>query len=504
MSEKRLASFIAFRMIRSSDNERISKPIVRIAMWGVAVGMALMILSLAIVKGFQSEVRNKVIGFGGHFQVVSNDDNSTHESAPIIINDSVAKKLQNIEGVAHVSKFAQKPAIAETRKGIAGVVGKGITTDYDTTFLHQSLIAGRVPILSPQPDSIPRAEILMSEFIAKRLSVKVNERMSLYIVNGEDDIQQQTFRVVGIYKTELEEYDEKFVFVPLEYVQQFGGWGVQGQIVIDTVDIPSLAIVQPLFFGKEDAQGYWNNNQKSTARNPFLLDKNVDTALCLITQARGVLNDTTYADIIWKNNKPHWSYRNLRGSEVNYIGGYEILVRDFDQLTTLKKELWEVLPYDLLLIPLVDRNPEIFSWLEMLDINVVIIVVLMVVLSIVNMTSALLILILERQNFIGSLKAMGLRNKIIYRIFIWHAASIIGKGILWGNAIGIGISLLQKYTGLIKLDPENYYVSTVPIQFDVPYILVLNAITLVVCLLAMILPSWYVATIQPASAIRKN
>jgi lipoprotein-releasing system permease protein len=128
----------------------------------------------------------------------------------------------------------------------------------------------------------------------------------------------------------------------------------------------------------------------------------------------------------------------------------------------------------------------------------------MVVLSIVNMTSALLILILERQNFIGSLKAMGLRNKIIYRIFIWHAASIIGKGILWGNAIGIGISLIQKYTGLIKLDPENYYVSTVPIQFDLPYILLLNAITLVVCLLAMILPSWYVATIQPASAIRKN
>jgi len=504
MSEKRLASFIAFRMIRSSDNERISKPIVRIAMWGVAVGMALMILSLAIVKGFQSEVRNKVIGFGGHFQVVSNDDNSTHESAPIVINDSVAKKLQGIEGVAHVSKFAQKPAIAETRKGIAGVVGKGITTDYDTTFLHQSLIAGRVPILTPQPDSIPRAEIVMSEFIAKRLNVKLNERMSLYIVNGEDDIQQQTFRVVGIYKTELEEYDEKFVFVPLEYVQQFGGWGVQGQIVIDTVEIPSLAIVQPLFFGKEDAQGYWNNEQKSSARNPFLLDKNVDTTLCLITQARGVLNDTTYADITWKNNKPHWSYRNLRGSEVNYIGGYEILVRDFDQLTTLKKELWEALPYDLLLIPLVDRNPEIFSWLEMLDINVVIIVVLMVVLSIVNMTSALLILILERQNFIGSLKAMGLRNKIIYRIFIWHAASIIGKGILWGNAIGVGISLLQKYTGLIKLDPENYYVSTVPIQFDVPYILLLNAITLVVCLLAMILPSWYVATIQPASAIRKN
>jgi hypothetical protein len=149
---------------------------------------------------------------------------------------------------------------------------------------------------------------------------------------------------------------------------------VQGQIMIDTVEIPSLAIVQPLFFGKENATGYWNNATKTEARNPFLLDPNHDTTLCLITKAPGVLNDTTYADIHWTNGKPHWTYRNFRGSEVNYIGGYEILVRDFDQLTTLKEKLWEVLPYDLFLVPLVDRNPEIFSWLEMLDINVVIIV----------------------------------------------------------------------------------------------------------------------------------
>jgi lipoprotein-releasing system permease protein len=189
---------------------------------------------------------------------------------------------------------------------------------------------------------------------------------------------------------------------------------------------------------------------------------------------------------------------------VNYIGGYEVQVENYEALEQVRDPLWEAIPYDLFVIPLTDRNPEIFAWLEMLDVNVVIIVVLMVVLSIVNMTSALLILILERQSFIGTLKSMGLPNPILLRVFLWHAAHIIGKGVIIGNVLGIGIALFQKYTGFFKLDPANYYVSEIPILMNPMEIVVLNALTLCVCVLAMILPSLYVSTFRPAESIRKN
>jgi lipoprotein-releasing system permease protein len=490
-------------MIRVKDSNRVSKPIVRIATTGVAIGMILMILALSIVKGFQQEVRNKVIGFGGHFQVVSNSDNSAQESVPVLFDSGILNNLQAISGVKKVSLFGQKPAIAETKKGIAGVIAKGITEQYDTTYLHQILIEGRLPLLIDPKDTLPKDEIVVSEFIAARLSLKLGERMALYIVNGEDDIQQQNFTVCGIFKTDLEDYDEKFIFCHLSFIQQYSGWGVQGQLAIDTTSVPGVPIVQAVGFGnKGEFSLEWENG--SPADKPIVLPSNKDTSLVLITRAENIITDTTKAHIKWKNSKVTWSYSNLRGSEKYYVGGYEIQVTDYTKLKELIDPIWNVLPYDLFLIPLTDRNPEIFSWLEMLDVNVIIIIVLMVVLSIVNMSSALLILILERQRFIGILKTLGATNSTLLRVFLIQAIYIIGIGLLIGNALGFGIALLQKQTGWIKLDPTNYYVDTVPIEIDFELIGLINLITVGICALVMILPSLYVSTIQPATAVRKD
>jgi lipoprotein-releasing system permease protein len=498
-----LSAFLAKRMIRVKDSNRISKPIVRIATAGVAVGMILMILALSIVKGFQQEVRNKVIGFGGHFQVVSNADNAANESVPLVYDSKIISNLEKIPGVKKVSVFGQKPAIAETKKGIAGVIAKGITAQYDTTYLHKILTQGRLPNLSMPADSLPLAEILLSEFIANRLALKVGEKMAVYIVNGAEDIQQQTFTLTGIYKTDLEDYDEKFIFCHLAFLQQYSGWGVQGQIVIDTVSVPGIPIVQAVAFGNNNEfELSWINGK--SAKDPFILKPGTDTTLTLITKGKNVLSDTTQAHVFWKNNQPNWTYSNLRGSEKNYIGGYEVQVDEYDKLTSLIDPIWEVLPYDLFLIPLTDRNPEIFSWLEMLDINVIIIIVLMVVLSIVNMTSALLILILERQRFIGILKTLGAANGMLLKVFLYQAVWIIGIGLFLGNALGFGLAYIQMKTGWIKLDPANYYVSEVPIKLDFELIGFINLITIGICALVMILPSLYVSTIQPAAAIRKD
>ena len=509
MKSFKLASFLAFRMLKASDNGRISKPIVRIAMWGVAIGIALMILSLAIVKGFQSEVRQKVIGFGGHFQIVSNGDNAAQESVPLLYDKLLIEDLKKIPGIKNISVYAQKPAIVESKAGLSGVIAKGIEEQYDTTFLHSVLTQGRVMKLTYEADTLPESEIVLSEYIANRLALKLGQKMSLYIVNSEDDIQQQNFTLVGTYKTELEEYDEKFIFVHLAYLQQFGGWGLQGQIIVDTASVPLLTFISPVGFGNEgEFEQHWLDG--TSAKDPILYLGMADTTFGLVTTAPFQIADTTYVHLKFPPHgeneyvTPRWTYSNLRGSEVNYIGGYEVQVENYEALERVRDPLWEAIPYDLFVIPLTDRNPEIFAWLEMLDVNVVIIVVLMAVLSIVNMTSALLILILERQSFIGTLKSMGLPNPILLRVFLWHAAHIIGKGVIIGNILGIGIALFQKYTGVFKLDPANYYVSEIPILMNPMEIIILNALTLCVCVLAMILPSLYVSTFRPAESIRKN
>lgn len=505
-----LSRFIAQRMVKSPEQGQISRPIVRIATIGIAIGVALMIISLAVVRGFQDEVRKKVIGFGSHFQVVANEDNHSKESFKIAFDSSVYQALKNVEGVKHVQIFASKPGIVESKEALQGVVIKGVGNDYDWSFIQKTLIEGEVLNRAAHPDSMPEQAILISNYMAKRMKAELGSKLSLYFVNSQNDARQQNFFVKGIYDTGLEDYDKQYIFTDIAFVQKYASWGLQAQIAVDTACIAGAIPLMGLAFGGDGVYTFKWQEEQWNDEGPFFLSAIKDTTLELIvSDGSETLPDTARVSIDFlddASSDPCRPYQVIqhskRGSERHYIGGYEVLINDYQKLLEMDDQLFNAIPFYLYTSKITERSPEMFSWLKMLDINVIVIIVLMVAISIVNMTSALLIIILERQNMIGTLKAFGIRDGAVLRIFLYNAAFIIGKGVLWGNAIGIGLCLLQLFTGILTLDPTNYYVSEVPVKMEWMFILALNAVTMLVCIVALIIPALYVTTITPIKAIR--
>jgi lipoprotein-releasing system permease protein len=502
-----ISAFISKRILANDDKKRISRPIVRIATIGIAVGVAMMLLSIAIVNGFQQEIRNKVIGFGSHFQVTANQRNFSKDSQQLLFDPEVYSSLKSAKGVRHVQVFATKPGIIETSEALQGVVIKGVGADFDWSFLQGMMVDGE--ILSKETDE-GEMEIVLSQFLANRLKLKIADKVSLYFFNEDADPRQRNFVVKGIYSTGLEDFDQQFVFVDLKHVQRLAGWGIRLEAQVDTICFVDQIVMGAQAFGGSGEFNYQWSDSTWQGEGPHFLLATADTTVRVIASDEiDTVPDTTYIKIDFtddQSTEPCRAYTSIissTDSDKNYVGGYEVLINDYDQLIEADDQLFSALTTKFLQTQkITDRNPEIFSWLEMLDINVIIIIVLMIVISVVNMTSALLIIILERQNMIGTLKALGIRDQPVMNIFIRNAASIIGKGMLWGNIVGIGIAFLQWKFGIIALDPTNYYVDRVPVQFDLYYMLLLNICTLVICVVFMILPALYVVKISPIKAIR--
>jgi lipoprotein-releasing system permease protein len=199
----------------------------------------------------------------------------------------------------------------------------------------------------------------------------------------------------------------------------------------------------------------------------------------------------------------------INGWEPDQATGAELTVNDFEKIDQTEETIIALVnrtkdkyhhTYSSATVQ--ESNPQIFSWLNLLDLNVWIILVLMICVAGFTMISGLLIIILERTNMIGVLKALGSRNKAIRHTFLWFAVFIIGKGMLWGNILGIGVTLLQKFTGLIKLDPATYYVDTVPVEINLPMLLLINVCTLIVSVFVLIAPSYLISHIHPAKSMR--
>ncbi len=500
--------FISQRVIRGDRESRISRPIVRIATIGIAVGVALMILSLSIVKGFQKEVRNMVIGFGSHFHVVSNRDNSSKDSQRIEYSDSLYNSLKSISNVKHVQVFASKPGIIESAEGLRGVVIKGVSHDFDWSFLKGVLKSGDII----PADSLNANQIVLSSFIAKKLKVEVGSKVSLFFINDQSDVRQRNYTVQGIYETGLEDYDSQFVFVGISHVQKLSGWGLEAQLLIDTVSNNGWIAMGAIGFGGDGNYRYEWSVPGWEGEGPHFINALGDTSVFVVVKD---LNDTKFdtskavIDFI-EDSGPTGAGKfvvrtiDTGGSESNYIGGYEILINDYEALLASDDQIFNLLPFDLTVNKITERSPEIFSWLAMLDINVIIIIVLMIVISIVNMTSALLIIILERQQMIGTLKALGATDRPIMWIFMNNAAFIVGRGLLLGNILGLGIAISQYYFHFIPLDPVNYYVDTVPIELVWMDFLILDLGAIVVCLIALLIPAKYVSRISPIKSIRFN
>lgn len=410
-----LPFFIAKRIHFGSDSkQRVSKPAVRIAMWGIAIGLAVMIITVAIVMGFKQEVRNKVVGFGSHIQVTRFDNNSTYEMRPLVISDSMQQALSQVAGVSHVQRFATKAGIIKTEEDFQGVVFKGVDRQFDWKFFTQNMIAGK-PFA--ENDTTPSNQVVISKKIADMLHLKVNDGFIAYFI--QDRMKARKFIVSGIYSTNFGQYDKLFILADIRAVQRLNEWqpkAVSGlEIVIDD-------------FNKLDSVG-----------------------------------DLVYAKVANRfdeNGAPYYSQ-------------------------TIK-----------------DINPQLFAWLGLFDMNVWVILILMMAVSGFVMISGLLILILERTNMIGILKALGTSNWTVRKIFLFHSCFLIGKGMLWGNLIGLAFCVIQRYTGLIPLDAANYYVSSVPILLDIPTIVLLNVAVFLLSTFILVAPSYLITKITPVAAIR--
>ncbi len=410
-----LPFFIAKRIYSDQgDKRKVSRPAIHIATIGVAIGLAVMIVTVSVVLGFKHTIRDKVIGFGSHIQVQNMLTYLSSDSNPILINDSVLRSYEQIEGVKHVERYCLSQGILKTDDDFLGVMIKGVGPEYDLNFLSQHLLEGEIPVFS---DTASTNKLLVSKMIADKLRLKAGDRIFAYFI--DESVRTRRFTVTGIYQTNMTRFDESLCFTDLHTTQKLNDW--------------------------EDEQ----------------------------------------------------------------CSGAEITVHDFDQLQSTADLFVEKVnrkmdkdfnTYSSQTI--YEAYPQVFHWLELLDINVWIILALMVCVAGFTMISGLLIIILERTQMIGVLKALGARNKTIRHTFLWFASFIISQGLLLGNVIGFGIIALQWYTGLVKLDPQTYYVSEAPMEINIPLFVLLNIATLLICVFVLIAPSYLISHIHPAKSMR--
>jgi lipoprotein-releasing system permease protein len=371
------------------------------------LGLGVMILSVAIVKGFKQEIREKVRGFSGDITIFKYDLNNSFENSPVQVDSQFIQRIKSSPYITNMMPFATKPGIIKAHNEIEGVVLKGVDKNYDWSFFKKNLVAGKVIDFT---DTDARKQIIISVYTANRLKLKLGDKFIMYFV--QENLRRRPFTITGIYDAGVEDVNKAFV-------------------------VGSLSLIQTL------------NN--------------------------------------WKPNE---------------IGGYELRVRDFEKIDQDNGQIRDIMPVELKSYTVSDNYPTIFGWLQLLDTNTQVILGLMLVVAVINMISALLIMILERTTMIGMLKAMGCTNWKIQKIFLYNALYLIGLGLLLGNVLGIGLGLLQFKTHLFKLDETSYYMKFVPVQLEWPDVLLLNAGTLVISLLVLIIPSMLVSRISPVKAIK--
>lgn len=481
-----------------------SKPIVLIATGAIALGIAVMITSISIVTGFQNQVRDKVVGFGAHVQITQNSGAQSNESVSMLTNDSLVSIMKKVVSVKHVQRFAIKPGILETRQDIEGAIVKGVGKEFDWHFLSEKLVAG---VTLAEDSNYTKNSVVISKIIADRLQLEVGDKTTIYFIQNQEDIKPRTFKIVGIYNSGFVEFDEQFVFVPISVMASVSKWGIEAQIRVTEDDSKQNWLVEGLGFGGKGQLSYQWNTAGWRGAGPHKLNKaNMAPIELIVRDNLATIPDTARirffdaADSGAPNSVPIVSTSG--GTHNEYIGGYEVLLTDYESILNADDKLTFTLPYTYRSDTILDRFPEIFSWLSTLDINVVIIIILMIFVAVINMASALLIIILEKTNLIGLFKAFGSTTAQLSGIFIAVSFRILIMGLIIGNVIGVGFCLLQREYGLVKLNAEHYYLDHVPINLNWMNVLSINGVTLLICVLCMLLPVLYVSKIDPVKAIK--
>jgi lipoprotein-releasing system permease protein len=407
--------FIAKRIYFNGDKtQKVSSPAVKIAIAGIALGLAAMVLSVCIVIGFKKEVRDKISGFSSHIRITNFDTNTSYETRPICVGDSLLNNLKSQDNIKQVEIFITKPGIIKTDNDFQGVIFKGIASDYDWSFFQQNMLEGNVLQAS---DSTSENSVIISKQLADKLYLKLGDSFLAYFI--EETMRFRKFTIQGIYETNFSDYDKLFVLTNLPVVQKLNAW------------------------------------------------------------------------------------------EKDEVSGIELFLNDFDRIDDTRQSLFfDMASYRdrqgnaFLCRSVKEMRPDIFGWLELINMNVWIIIILMMVVSGFTMISGLLILILERTNMIGILKSMGAANINVRKVFLYVSSFLVIRGLLWGNLLALGICFLQKQFGLIKLDPKTYYITEMPVDLNFLYILLINLGAFAVSMLMMIGPSYLISKISPAKSIR--
>ena len=399
--------FIARRMIKGSRGH-YSRPVIRISILAIALSLTIMFVSIAILTGFQQEIRDKVIGFTGHIQVTRFSENTNLVPFPVEKKQTFLPTLRIHPKIKHIQVYASKAGIIRTADQIQGVVLKGVGEDYNWDFFRSRMVQGHIPDYA---DTARKNDVIISRALADLLNLKINDPARMYFIVGEHTVGRK-FRIAGIFETGLDEFDRLYVIGNIIHIQKINGW---------------------------------NNGQ---------------------------------------------------------IGGFEVVLKDFRDIDKMGKFIYHQIGFQLDASTIYQLYPQIFDWLALQDMNVVIILSLMIAVSAITMISTLLILILERTSMIGVLKALGLSNRRIRKIFVYHALYILGWGVGIGNLFGFILCFVQLKLGIIGLPQESYYVSVVPVHLDMTNILLLNLISVTACYLMLIIPSFIITRINPVNAIR--
>lgn len=399
-------------MPRSKDGGGFSGPLSVIAVTSIALGVVVMVMAVCILRGFQGEISDKVVGFGSHLTVSNYASSPAYQETPVVVDSTLIAKIEAVAGVRHLQFFATKGGMVKTQEQIYGILLRGLSANYDTTFFADCLVEGHLPSFTADTGA-PSNEVLISSTIASRMHLAVGDKMRTYFWGG-DSPRSRAFTICGIYNTDLTEMDELYVIGDLRQVQRLNEW------------------------------------------------------------------------------------------DSSMVGGYEILVDDFDRLNSIAFDVSVALPYDYSLQTIVEAHPALFSWLDLLNSNISLILIIMSLVCAIAIVSALLIMIFEKGSTIGLLKALGATNASVRRIFLFKASRLILEGILIGDALALTFCVVQSRWQVVKLDAESYSMGHVPVDFDFWIFLVISVATLAVCLLALLLPAAYISRISPAQTIKSE
>lgn len=403
-----LERFIAQRFLPSRGEEGFAASLSRAAVATIALGVAVMVMAVAILRGFQENIAEKVVGFGSHITIHSYDAGMAFEESPLEYDSALVAAIRSVRGVRHVQCYASKGGMVKTDQQIYGILFRGLDAGYDTTFYHNCLVDGRLPAFGEKPSN----DVLISSTIAGKLQLRCGDKMRTYFWQ-DNNYRSRAFTVSGIYNTDLTEMDEVYVVGDLRQVQRLNDW-----------------------------------------------------------------------------------------TDGRFVGGYEVLVDDFDQLDRIADEVTLLLPYDMMLQTVVGAHPALFSWLDLLNTNITLILGIMCLVCAIAVISALLIMIFEKGKTIGILKTLGATNAAIRRIFMLRAGRLILWGVAIGDAVALTLCVVQRLTGVVRLDPESYSMSQVPVDINLWIVLAISVVTAAVCTLAMLLPASAIARISPAMTVK--